>query len=37
MKNVELDLRREFMTMDWIIEGMLARAGFHLERLWCNF
>jgi SAM-dependent methyltransferase len=34
MKNIELDLRREFMTMDWIVEGMLARAGFHIERQW---
>ena len=33
MKNVELDLRREFMTTNWIIEGMLARAGFCLEQL----
>jgi putative AdoMet-dependent methyltransferase len=34
IKNVELDLSREFMTMDWIMEEMLARAGFRIERQW---
>lgn len=34
MKNIELDLRREFMTTDWILEGMLARAGFRVDQVW---
>jgi putative AdoMet-dependent methyltransferase len=32
LKNVELDLTREFMTSDWILEEMLLRAGFAVER-----
>jgi putative AdoMet-dependent methyltransferase len=31
-KNIELDLSREFMTMDWIMEEMLSRAGFQIDR-----
>ncbi len=34
LRNIEFDLGREFMTMDWIMEGMLARAGFEIERQW---
>jgi putative AdoMet-dependent methyltransferase len=34
MTNIELDLRREFMTTDWILEGMLDRAGFRVDQVW---
>jgi putative AdoMet-dependent methyltransferase len=32
VRNIELDLSREHMTLDWILEEMLSRAGFRIER-----
>jgi putative AdoMet-dependent methyltransferase len=31
-REAETHLRDEFSTYDWIMEGLLERAGFHLER-----
>jgi putative AdoMet-dependent methyltransferase len=31
--DTETAIREEFSTLDWIMEGLLIKAGFHIEKL----